>query len=106
MAYEQKPNTFNLFKDNEEKLAKRRDFYKSKDWDVSGIPTYSGKLLLDDGTEVMLEARIIEGKSGKFFGGRAWKAKPKDDGYQQQNNNSQQKSYNTQDDLDDSDIPF
>lgn len=85
MAYEQKPNTFNLFKDNEERLQKRRDFYKSKDWDVSGIPTYSGKLLLEDGTEVMLEARLIDGKNGKFFGGRAWKSKPKDDGYQQNN---------------------
>lgn len=83
MAYEQKPNSFNLFKDNEERLEKRRDFYKQKGWDLDGIPTYSGKLLLDDGSEVMLEARIIEGKNGKFFGGRAWRAKPKDDGYQQ-----------------------
>lgn len=81
MAYEQKPNSFNLFKDNEEKLAKRRDFYTQKGWDLDGIPTYSGKLLLDDGSEVMLEARIIEGKNGKFFGGRAWRAKPKDTSY-------------------------
>ena len=101
MAYEQKPNSFNLFKDNEEKLAKRREFYKQKDWDVAGIPTYSGKLLLDDGTEVMLEARIIEGKSGKFFGGRAWKAKPKDDSYTPNNTNNTP----APNDLDD-DIPF
>lgn len=101
MAYEQKPNSFNLFKDNEEKLAKRRDFYKSKDWDVAGIPTYSGKLLLEDGTEVMLEARIIEGKSGKFFGGRAWKAKPKDDNYQQSSRSAEP----VRQELDD-EIPF
>ena len=101
MAYEQKPNTFNLFKDNEERLQKRRDFYKSKDWDVSGIPTYSGKLLLEDGTEVMLEARLIDGKNGKFFGGRAWKAKPKDDGYQQNNRTAEP----VRQELDD-DIPF
>lgn len=101
MAYEQKPNTFNLFKDNEERLEKRRDFFKSKGWELDGIPTYSGKLLLDDGSEIMLEARVIDGKSGKFFGGRAWKAKPKDTPRQEQ---AQSNSRYEDDDL--SDIPF
>ena len=104
MAYEQKPNTFNLFKDNEERLQKRRDFYKSKDWDVSGIPTYSGKLLLEDGTEVMLEARLIDGKNGKFFGGRAWKAKPKDEGFGGNRQQPQTKA-SYEEELSD-DIPF
>lgn len=102
MAYEQKPNTFNLFKDSEERLEKRREFFRSKDWDLDGIPTYSGKLLLEDGSEIMLEARVIDGKSGKFFGGRAWKAKPKDDQPQRQQPQTKAVFGN---DLDD-DIPF
>lgn len=73
MAYEAKPNTFSLFKDDEDKVAKRKEFYRSKDWDESKVPTYSGKFVLEDGSELNIEARVIEGKKGKFFSGRAWK---------------------------------
>ena len=50
MAYEQKPNTFSLFRDSDEKVEKRKEFYREKGWKLDGVPIYSGTLLLEDGT--------------------------------------------------------
>jgi hypothetical protein len=74
MAYEQKPNTFTLFRDSDETVAKRREFYKEKGWE-GDPPIYSGRLVLEDGTELNIEARVIDGQKGKFFAGRVWKKK-------------------------------
>ncbi len=73
MAYEQKPNTFSLFRDSEERIEERKKFYREKDWDPEGVPIYSGRMLLDTGEELNIEARVIEGAKGKFFAGRVWK---------------------------------
>lgn len=99
MAYEQKPNTFSLFRDNEERVEERKKFYREKGWDESKVPTYSGRFLLEDGTLLNIEATVIDGAKGKFFSGRAWKKKT--DGGQSKPQPSQ-----TQFDDDLSDIPF
>lgn len=75
MAYEQKPNTFSLFRNSEERIEQSKQFYREKGWDEDGVPTYSGRLVLEDGTELNIEARVIEGQKGKFFAGRVWKKK-------------------------------
>lgn len=75
MAYEQKPNTFSLFRDGDDRIAERKKFYREKGWDENAVPVYSGKLLLENGEELGIEARIVEGAKGKFFAGRVWKKK-------------------------------
>lgn len=75
MSYEQKPNTFVLFKDKEDRVAERKQFYRDKGWNEESVPTYSGRFVLEDGSELNIEARIVDGKSGKFFAGRSWKKK-------------------------------
>jgi len=75
VAYEQKPNTFSLFKDSDDRIAERKQFYREKGWDENAVPVYSGKLLLEGGVELGIEARIVEGAKGKFFAGRVWKKK-------------------------------
>lgn len=77
MAYEQKPNTFSLFRDSDEKVEKRKDFYREKGWKLDGVPIYSGTLLLEDGTRMNIEARVVDGAKGKFFAGRVWPYKEK-----------------------------
>jgi hypothetical protein len=74
MAYEQKPLTFSLFKDDSDRVSQREDFYKQKGWD-GPVPTYSGRFILEDGAELQIEAKVIDGKKGKFFSGRAWRKK-------------------------------
>lgn len=54
MAFEQKDNTFTLFKNDKGENPKR--------------PDYTGKALVN-GVEVRLSAWIREGKSGKFMSG-------------------------------------
>lgn len=54
MSYEQKDNTFTLFKNDKGENPKR--------------PDYTGKALVN-GVEVRLSAWIREGKSGKFMSG-------------------------------------
>jgi len=75
MAYEQKPNTFSLFRDSEERINERKQFYRDKGWDPEGVPIYSGRMLLEGGEELNIEARVIDGQKGKFFAGRVWKKK-------------------------------
>ena len=75
MAYEQKPNTFSLFRDSEERIEERKKFYREKGWDESSVPIYSGRFVLENGEELSIEAKVIEGQKGKFFSGRAWKKK-------------------------------
>lgn len=104
MAYEQKPNTFSLFRDSDERIAERKKFYADKGWDTDSVPIYSGRFTLENGEELNIEARIIEGQKGKFFAGRAWKKKLPD-GSQQPAQQSSQTPPSLQDDLDD-DVPF
>jgi hypothetical protein len=103
MAYEQKPNTFSLFRDTEDRIAERKKFYADKGWDTDGVPIYSGKMTLEGGEELNIEARIIEGQKGKFFAGRVWKKKlvtePQSNGY------PRAAAAPVADDLDD-DVPF
>jgi hypothetical protein len=101
MAYEQKPNTFVLFKDKDDRVAERKQFYRDKGWNEESVPTYSGRFVLEDGKELNIEARIVEGKSGKFFAGRSWTKKVNPEAQAQSNNYSQPQKV----DLDD-DIPF
>lgn len=75
MSYEQKPNSFVLFKDKDDRVAERKKFYREKGWNEDSVPTYSGRFVLEDGSELNIEARIVDGKSGKFFAGRSWKKK-------------------------------
>lgn len=111
MAYEQKPNTFSLFKDSDDRIEERKKFYREKGWDEKAVPVYSGKLLLENGDELGIEARIVDGAKGKFFAGRVWKKKV--DGYTggsvggNTGGSVRGSTANTQnhDDLDD-DIPF
>lgn len=56
MAYEQKPNSFSLFKNDK----------KEKD----SHPDYKGSFVDDQGREYFCDAWIKEGKSGKFMSGR------------------------------------
>lgn len=106
MAYEQKPNTFSLFKDSDERIEERKKFYREKEWNEDSVPTYSGKLVLENGEEVGIEARVVDGAKGKFFAGRIWKKKeqvatPARSGGGYGRGQQQQ----VRDDLDD-DIPF
>lgn len=98
MAYEQKPNTFSLFRDSEERINERKQFYRDKGWDENSVPIYSGRMLLESGEELNIEARVIDGQKGKFFAGRVWKKKLVDAPAQ---SNQQPKAL----DLDD-DVPF
>lgn len=75
MAYEQKPNTFSLFKDDDDRVNERKKFYREKGWDENSVPTYSGRFLLENGETLQIEAKVIDGAKGKFFSGRAWKKK-------------------------------
>ncbi len=75
MAYEQKPNTFSLFKDADDRVEERKKFFREKGWDESSVPTYSGRFMLESGEVLQIEARVIDGAKGKFFSGRAWKKK-------------------------------
>lgn len=97
MAYEQKPNTFSLFKDSDDRIEERKKFYREKGWDENSVPVYSGRFTMEDGSELNIEAKLIDGKKGKFFAGRAWKKK---EGAVQQ-----PRSTSYDDDLSD-DIPF
>jgi hypothetical protein len=98
MAYEQKPNTFSLFRDSDERIEERKKFYREKDWDPEGVPIYSGRMLLENGEELNIEARVIDGAKGKFFAGRVWKKKLVDAP-------AQRHAPPAQDDLED-DVPF
>lgn len=75
MAYEQKPNTFSLFKDDDDRINERKKFYREKGWEEASVPTYSGRFVLENGETLNIEAKIIDGSKGKFFSGRAWKKK-------------------------------
>jgi hypothetical protein len=75
MAYEPKPNTFSLFRDSDERIEERKNFYREKGWDEASVPIYSGSFLLDTGETLGIEAKVIDGAKGKFFSGRAWKKK-------------------------------
>lgn len=75
MAYEPKPNTFSLFRDSDERIEERKNFYREKGWDEASVPVYSGSFLLDTGETLGIEAKVIDGAKGKFFSGRAWKKK-------------------------------
>jgi hypothetical protein len=55
-------------------------------------------MLLENGEELNIEARVIDGAKGKFFAGRVWKKKLVDAPAQRQ-------APPAQDDLDD-DVPF
>lgn len=101
MAYEQKPNTFVLFKDKDDRVAERKQFYRDKGWNEDSVPTYSGRFVLEDGSELNIEARIVDGRSGKFFAGRAWTKKVTSNSQGQSNNYSPPQKA----DLDD-EIPF
>jgi hypothetical protein len=68
-SYEQKPKTWSLFPMSDDDIREKEDFYHSKGWDVDKVPTYSGKLILPDGTLVRIEGRVIQGNRGKFFAG-------------------------------------
>lgn len=99
MAYEQKPNTFSLFKDDDTRINERKKFYREKGWDEATVPTYSGRFMLENGEALNIEARIIDGAKGKFFSGRAWKKKTEGAAAPQVSGRS------TQEELDD-DVPF
>jgi hypothetical protein len=105
VAYEQKPNTFSLFKDSDERIAERKKFYREKDWDDTAVPTYSGKLVLESGEEVGIEARVVDGAKGKFFAGRLWKKKSDSGNSGRGSVSNQNQTGGRFDDLDD-DIPF
>lgn len=98
MAYERKPNTFAIFPMDEGTKEKRREFFREKGWDEKGAPTYNGYFVLEDGTEMGLEARIIDGQNGKFFAGRAWQKKTS-------NQEPSRQAPSAREELDD-DIPF
>jgi len=68
-GYEQKPKTWALFPMSDEDRRAKEDFYDSKGWDIEKVPTHSGKLILEDGTLVRIEGRLIEGSRGDFFAG-------------------------------------
>lgn len=82
MAYEPKPGSFSLFKNDR----------KEKD----SHPDYTGDGLDISGTPVWVSAWIKEGKNGKFM---SCSMKPKDQAGNQGQRNSTQTA-------DDSDLPF
>lgn len=89
MAYEQKPNSFSLFKNGK----------KEKD----SHPDYKGSFVDDQGREYFCDAWIKEGKSGKFMSGRV---KLKDKQRNQQDPEQTPRSSGAGRDTSPSDIPF